>query len=132
MLGENAVRRSAAPISSAMEWKRCLKTSSSTGSLRMLASVSRLAIRGGPALTPIASSKVQGTKAELAQENFVRFLLTFIGSNRNILRSCIAHATYWARTRDLQGESSTSSIQGGLSMATKKKATKKAAKKKKK
>src|SRR5229473_2414560 len=39
MLGENAVRRSAAPISSAMEWKRFLKTSSSTGSRRMRRSV---------------------------------------------------------------------------------------------
>ena len=35
MLGENAVRRNAAPISSAMEWKRFLKISSSMGSRRM-------------------------------------------------------------------------------------------------
>src|SRR5712672_3403316 len=40
MLGENAVRRRAAPISSAMEWKRLLKISSSTGS-RMRVSLSR-------------------------------------------------------------------------------------------
>src|SRR5579863_10276826 len=45
MFGENAVRRSAAPISSAMEWYRFLKISSSTGSrralLRMRRSVNR-------------------------------------------------------------------------------------------
>src|SRR4051812_22067742 len=35
MLGEKAVRFSVAPISSAMAWKRLLKTSSLTGSTRM-------------------------------------------------------------------------------------------------
>ncbi len=44
------------------------------------------------------------TKPRAAQENFVRFLLTFHGSNRNILRSCIAHARYWARVRVHQGK----------------------------
>ena len=39
MLGEKAVRRRAAPISSAMEWKRFLKISSSIGSRRMRRSV---------------------------------------------------------------------------------------------
>jgi hypothetical protein len=36
------------------------------------------------------------TKPGCVQENFVRFLLTFHASNRNILRSCNAHARYWA------------------------------------
>jgi hypothetical protein len=38
------------------------------------------------------------------QGNFVRFLLTFRGSNRNILRSCIAHARYWARSSTNKGK----------------------------
>src|SRR5258706_14724449 len=33
MFGENAVRRNAAPISSAMEWKACLKIPNSMGSM---------------------------------------------------------------------------------------------------
>jgi hypothetical protein len=39
MLGENAVRRNAAPISSAIEWYKFLKISSSMESRRMRRSV---------------------------------------------------------------------------------------------
>src|SRR5258708_26681111 len=39
MFGENAVRRRAGPIASAMEWKRFLKISNSTGSGCMWRSV---------------------------------------------------------------------------------------------
>jgi hypothetical protein len=41
------------------------------------------------------------TKPKGTQEKYMRFLLTFRTSNRNILRSCIAHARYWAVTKGL-------------------------------
>src|SRR5579862_2717451 len=47
MLGENAVRRSAAPISSAIEWKRFLKISSSMGSRRTDISVKGASVLDG-------------------------------------------------------------------------------------
>jgi hypothetical protein len=77
------------------------------------------------------------TKPETMQQNFVRFLLTFRASNRNILRSCIAHARCWAfglgplNDRDPFKGSSKVLYKEAYTMATKKKATKKAAKKKK-
>jgi hypothetical protein len=69
----------------------------------------------------------------VAQENRLRFLLTFPESIRNILDSYIAYARCWGN-ENLGQEGSRFKgefQQGGNTMATKKKATKKAAKKKK-
>jgi hypothetical protein len=77
------------------------------------------------------------TKSESAQDFFLRFLLTFHASNRNILRSCSAHARYWAcglgplNDRDPFKGKFKVLYKEAYTMATKKKATKKAAKKKK-
>ena len=46
------------------------------------------------------SARPESTKPKGAQENFVRFLLTFPSCNRNILRRCIAHPISWAKGKD--------------------------------
>src|SRR5258708_748425 len=109
MLGENAVRRSAAPISSAMEWNRFLKTSSSTGSRRMRRSVpesSRWSLVVGRCREPqvtrqrdISVADIRAASDDRAtwfrQNSFLscKFVLTVRSYCRNIL--CYGSCSYY-------------------------------------
>src|ERR1700688_2710268 len=91
MFGENAVRRSAAPISSAMEWNRFLKISNSTGSGRMWRSVphARTGNQCGGAWPCFKKKKIQSpVSATETSSRLLRRRATADGQRQNSFIQC--------------------------------------------